>query len=159
MTSTNGTIHNGDAAAHAGIAVLKFDPTATMQFWQKATARFTRANEQLFKGLTTAARMQVELGQELMQSQMAALKHFTPGEKPEAILKTQIAHQTDEADHLFESIRKISDEIRHSFTEATRTLMEAEVPEVVESIAAAARKGDYAPARRATAVTTVETRS
>lgn len=157
MSSSNGSAHNGDASAHAGVAALKFDATATMQFWQKATARFTRANEQLFQGLTAAARMQVELGQELMHSQLTAFTHFTPGEKPESILKTQLAHQTEEAEHMFEAIRKISDEIRHSFTEATRTLMETEAPPALESIAAAAAKPDFTPARKSTAVTTVET--
>jgi hypothetical protein len=159
MTSTDGTTHTGDTSGHTSIAALKFDPTATMQFWQKATARFTRANEQLFHGLTAAARMQVELGQELLQSQVAALKHITPGENPESMLKTQLTHQTQEAEHLFKSIRKISDEIRHSFTEATRTLMETDTPEPVESIAAAARKPDYTPSRKSSAVTTVETHS
>jgi hypothetical protein len=159
MTLTNGTTNNGDASGHNGIAALKFDPSATMEFWQKATARFTRANEQLFRGLTAAARMQVELGQELVQSQMSAFKHITPGEKPETLLQSQIAHQTEETDHLFESIRKISDEIRHSFTEATRTLMETEAPAQIESVAAAARKADFTPARKSTAVTTVETHS
>jgi len=159
MTLPNGTTHNGEASGHAGIAALKFDPSATMEFWQKATARFTRANEQLFRGLTAAARLQVELGQELIQSQMSALTHMTPGEKPEEMLKSQLAHQTQEAEHLFKAIRKISDEIRHSFTEATHTLMETEIPEQVESIGAAARKPDYTPARKSSAVTTVETHS
>lgn len=159
MTSSNGSTPNGDASAHTGIAALKFDPTSTMQFWQKATARFTRANEQLFKGLTAAARMQVELGQELMQSQMSVLQHFTPGEKPEAMLKTQMAHQSEEAEHLFKAIRQISDEIRHSFTEATHTLMESDGETPAESIAAAARKPDFVPSRKSTVVTTVDSHS
>jgi hypothetical protein len=157
MSLTNGATHNGDASSHTGIAALKFDPTAAMEFWQKSASRFSRANEVLVRGFTAAAQMQVELSQELLQRQMSAFKHITPGEKPDVILKTQIAQQTEETEHLFEAIRKISDEIRHSFTEATRTLMETEAPAAAESIAAAARKPDFTPARKAAAAS-LETR-
>jgi hypothetical protein len=158
MSTTNGaTHHNGDATNHFTAAALKFDPTAAMQFWQKSAARFSRANEVLLRGFTAAAQMQVELSQELLQRQMSAFKQVTPGEKPDMILKTQMAHQTEETEHLFEAIRKISDKIRHSFTEATRTLLEGEAPELAESIVDAARQPEFTPARKSTAVA-LETR-
>jgi len=156
MSLSNGTTHNGDASGHTGIAALKFDPTAAMQFWQNSASRFSRANEVLVRGFTAAAQMQVELSQELIQRQMSAFKHITPGE-PEAMLKTQIAQQTEETEHLFEVIRKISDEIRHSFAEAARTMMEHDAPAQAESIAEAARRPDFSPARKS-ATTSLETR-
>jgi hypothetical protein len=142
---------NGNATNHFAAAAVKFDPLAALQFWQKSASRFSRANEVLVRGFTAAARLQVELGQELIQSQLSAFTQITPGEKPESILKTQIAHQTEDAHHLFEAIRKISDEIRLSFTEASRTLLETEAPAPAESIAASARKPDFTPSRKSAA--------
>jgi hypothetical protein len=79
---------------------------------------------------------------------VSAITKINPGDKPEAILKTQIVHQSEEAQHLFEAIRKISDEIAQSFTEATRTLLETEALVPAESVAAVARKPDFTPARK-----------
>jgi len=95
-------------------AIKIFDAANAMQFWTNSASRFSRANKVLVRGFTAAARMQVELGQELIQSQASAFKQITLGEKPAAMLKSQIAHQTEETEHFFEGIRKISNEIRHS---------------------------------------------
>jgi hypothetical protein len=131
-----------------GDATKLFASDNVMRFWTDSASRFSRANKVLVRGFTAAARMQVELGQELIQSQASAFKQITPREKPEAILKSQIAHQAEETEHLFEGIRKISDEIRHSFTEATRTLIATEAPAPAESVAAAARKPGFTGARK-----------
>ena len=139
---------NGDADNHFAAATVKFDPLVALRLWQKSTSRFSRANELLVRGFTAAARIQVELGQELIQSKVSAITKINPGDKPEAILKTQIVHQSEEAQHLFEAIRKISDEIAQSFTEATRTLLETEALVPAESVAAVARKPDFTPARK-----------
>jgi TRAP-type mannitol/chloroaromatic compound transport system permease large subunit len=149
MNATNGAAsQNGDATGFPNIAAVKFDPLAAMQVWQRSTARFSRANVELMHGLTAATKMQVELGQELMQRQFSALKQFSLGAKPATILNGQIAKTSEEADHLVTTVRKISDEIRLSFTQATRMLFEAEAPEADGSAVVAARKADSTPARK-----------
>jgi len=98
------TTNNG-ATNHSAAAADKFDTTVAVQFWKNDASHFSRASDVLVSGFTTAVRMQVELGQELVRSQISAFKKVAPGEKPEAILKRQIAHQTEETEHLFGSTR------------------------------------------------------
>jgi hypothetical protein len=148
MNATNGATHDGDTTTFPNITAVKFDPLAAMQLWQQSAARFGRANEQLMHGLSAAAQMQVALCQELIQQQFSLMKNLGTGEKPATVLNGQIAKTGEEANHLLTSVRKISDEIRLSFTQATRILFEAEAPEVRESVAAAARKTDFSGTRK-----------
>jgi hypothetical protein len=109
------------------------------------------------RGLTAAAQMQVELGQKLMHRQFSSVKNLSTGENPASILKGQIAKSSEETDNLVISLRKISDEIRLGFTQATRILFEEKATDAHESLAADARKTDFNGARKA--ANTVEARA
>jgi hypothetical protein len=124
---------NSDVKNRLPTATATFDPMAAMKIWQKSASRLARVREVLISGFVTTTRMEVELGQTLMQSQMSAFKHITPGEKPEAIMKAQMAHQVEDSKHVFAAMHKISEEIRQSFTEATRTLLDTEESAAVET--------------------------
>jgi hypothetical protein len=158
MNATNGTAsHNGDASTFLNIVAPKFDPLAAMHLWQQSAARFSRANEQLMRGLTAAAQMQVELGQKLMHRQFSSVKNLSTGANPVSVLNGQIAKSSEETENLVISLRKISDEIRLGFTQATRILFEEKAPDAHESLAADAGKTDFNGARKA--ANTVEARA
>ncbi len=128
-------------------AMVKFDPMEAMQLWQTSTARLSRASETVIRGMMSAAQMQMELGQELLQHQISALQLAAGGEKPEALWKAQMDHNVEDAHHLLETFQKISEEMRVSFADATRVLLENETKVESASVAEEARTPDFTPAR------------
>jgi hypothetical protein len=130
-------------------AMVKFDPMEAMQLWQTSTARLSRAGETVIRGIMSAAQMQMDLGQELLQHQISALQLAAGGEKPEALWRAQIEHSVEDTQHLLETLQKISGEIRLSFAEAARVLLESETKADTASVAEAARAPDFTPQSRA----------
>jgi len=127
-------------------AMVKFDPMEAMQLWQTSTARLSRAGETVIRGMMSAAQMQMELGQELLQHQISAFQLAAGGEKPEALWKAQMDHNVEDAQHLLETFQKISEEIRLSFADATRVLLDNETKAESASVAEEARAPDFTPA-------------
>jgi hypothetical protein len=56
-------------------------------------------------------------------------------------------HNAEDAKHLLETFHKISEEIRLSFADATRVLLETETRADSASVSEAARAPDFTPAR------------
>jgi len=139
MNASNGAGHES--------VLAKFDPMEAMQLWQTSTARLSRAGETVIRGMMSAVQMQMELGQELLQHQISALQLAAGGEKPEALWKAQIDHGVEDAQHLLETFQKISEEIRLSFADATRVLLENETKADSASVSEEARAPDFTPAR------------
>jgi hypothetical protein len=139
MNASNGGGHDS--------ALVNFDPMEAMQLWQTSTARLSRAGETVIRGMMSAAQMQMELGQELLQHQISAFQLAAGGEKPEALWKAQMDQSVGDAQHLLETFQKISEEIRLSFADATRVLLENETKADSASVSEEARAPDFAPAR------------
>jgi hypothetical protein len=139
MNAANGAGHDS--------ALVKFDPMEAMQLWQTSTARLSRAGETVIRGMMSAVQMQMDLGQEVLQHQLSAFQLAAGGEKPEALWKAQMDHSAVDAKHLLETFHKISEEIRLSFADATRVLLETETRADSASVSEAARAPDFTPAR------------
>jgi hypothetical protein len=111
-----------------GLTPAKFDATAVTAFWQSGAARWMRSCEVLMRGMAEVARLEGELGQNLLQVAMAGMKTPSLGGKPEARAHQQLDTATQEFAGLITSLRKIADESRKICNDATLALFEAASP-------------------------------
>jgi hypothetical protein len=108
--------------------VAKFDPAAITAFWQSSVARLMRSGEVFRRGMTEVARLETELGQHLLQRGMAGFKPLALGGEPEERVRAQFDHATQEFESLITSLRKIADESRNAYSDATLALFETASP-------------------------------
>jgi hypothetical protein len=123
-----------------------------MRVWQHNATRMLRANERLMNGVMSTAKLQIELGQEVLQHRLDRMNAVTQTPAPEAG-KSMIEQQTKELERLMHAMREMAEEMRTSFAEAAKLLFED-----VEDDAAALRESADATARQAQDIVTSATR-
>lgn len=121
-------------------AIGAFNTEGLMRGWQQGTMRVLRAQERIMEGMVAAARLEMRYGQELMANRLGMMKW----EMPEPGHSSSRA--TDEVDKFISVVREVTEELRTSFTEATKLLNGSET-------AAEARKAGGAARHTKTAVT------
>jgi hypothetical protein len=124
-------------APKAQIDAMKEKSGAMMEMWQGSAARMMRANERVMHGFMTAAKMEIELGKELMARRMEAFKTVAESGKPEQMLQTQYQRSVQEMEHIMETMRAVSSEMREGFSEAAKLLFENAPAEAKQFLAKA----------------------
>lgn len=133
---------NVEDAVASGADAVNHESTTMMHLWQHNATRMMRANERLMSGIMSAAKLQIELGQEVLQQRLdrMAATHATTKEDG----KSLIEQQTHEMERLMAAMREISEEMRISFAEAAKLLFED-----VEADARAMRDSSLATVKQA----------
>jgi hypothetical protein len=107
-------------AVQAGTEAVKHESGTMMRVWQHNATRMLRANERLMHGIMSAAKLQIELGQEVLQHRLDRMQAGAP----ESAGHSMIEQQTKEMERLMAAMREISEEMRISFAEAAKLLFE-----------------------------------
>src|ERR1700710_1459245 len=103
-------------------AVWSKAPANALRNWQGSTERIMRANERLMQGFMSAAKMEMEFGQEMLQQRMAAMQEYFA--QP-AAGKLPKAPDAAEIQRLMTMMRAVSEEMHESFNAAGKLLLEA----------------------------------
>jgi uncharacterized protein YukE len=112
------------SAPKAQIDAMKEKSGAMMEMWQGSAARMMRANERVMHGFITAAKLEIELGKDLMARRMEVFKTVTESGKAEHVLQSQYQRSVQEMEHIMETMRAVSTEMRDGFSEAAKLLFE-----------------------------------
>lgn len=123
----NGAAPNG-GTTHSNLTPPNFDAGAVVTFWQSSAARLMRSKEVFMRGMAEVARLEVELGQRLLQRGMVGLRMPASGEAAQDRARVQLNHATQEFESLVASMRKIGDEARGAYRDATLALFDAALP-------------------------------
>lgn len=107
-----------------GMISPKFDPAAVAAFWQSSSARLMRSTEVFIRGMVGVARLEAELGQQLLQR--GVVGHKTPSSSAaEEQAGAQAGQATQEFEKIIAGLRKIGEESRNTCREATFALFGA----------------------------------
>jgi gas vesicle protein len=106
-----------DAAQERSRATLAMMPETFVRNWQMTGLRVLRAQERMLHGMMSAARLEMQFGQDLLMNRMA---RFTP--RSENGARTDGAFQ--EFDRMIAMMREVTEELRSGFSEATQLLTE-----------------------------------
>jgi hypothetical protein len=94
-------------------------PETFVRNWQQTGMRILRAQERMLQGVTSAAKLEMRFGQELMESRLALLKWT------EQDPQSRSDHAIQEVEKILSLVRGVTEELRVSFTEATKLLADA----------------------------------
>ena len=134
-----------------GPAPATFDAAAVTALWRSHATRWMRSSQVLMRGMAEVARLEGELGRNLLQVAMAGIKTPSFGGKPGERAREQLSVAAQEFAGLIASLRKISDESRNVCNEATLALFDGASPAahlsepVVPHAAEPPTKGRLAP--------------
>ncbi len=145
--ASNGAASNG-AMPPLGVTTAKFDTTAMTTFWMSGSARLMRSSEIFMRGMTAVARLEAELGQQVLQRGMAAFRMPGLGVKPEELARTQIDQTMLDVESLMTTMRSIADEFRHTINDSTQALFDVPSTAPEPSFAASIHIEDPVPRRR-----------
>jgi hypothetical protein len=106
-----------NAAQERARAALTLMPETFVRNWQMTGLRVLRAQERMLYGMMSAARLEMQFGQDLIMNRMA---HFNARKDEEG--RSEGAFQ--ELDRLITMIREVTEELRSGFNEATQLLTE-----------------------------------
>jgi hypothetical protein len=126
-STANGAASDSDIISK-GLTSAKFDGAAITAFWQSGATRWMRSSEILMRGMAEVARLEGELGRNLLQVAMAGMKTPSFAGKPEERARDQLGTATHEFAGFVTSLRKITEESRKSCKDATLALFEAGSP-------------------------------
>ena len=104
-----------DGAQERSRATLAIMPETFVRNWQMTGLRVLRAQERMLHGMMSAARLEIQFGQDLLKNRMA---RFTPRSENRA--RTDGGFQ--EFDRMISMMRKVTEELRSGFSEATQLL-------------------------------------
>lgn len=123
MSRTTGNAHKTTTDWTA----VRFEPDSFIRYWQHSAVRMVHANERIFCGMVAAARREMELGQELVQINLAAMQPtlFTTANTDE-VESGKSARNMREVERVVTGLYEVSEEIWTSFGEATRLLLHDE---------------------------------
>ena len=124
-----------DAAQERTRAALAIMPETFVRNWQMTGLRVLRAQERMLHGMMSAARLEMQFGQDLIMNRMARFSS-----RPETGARADGAFQ--ELDRMITLMREVTEELRSGFNEATQLLTET----AEESIRDTTKK----PCRRST---------
>jgi len=111
-----------------GPSPATFDGAAITAFWKSNTARWMRSGQILMRGMAEVARLEGELGRNLLQAAMAGVKLPSIDGKPEERAREQLGIATTEFSGLIAGLRKIAEETMNVCNDATLALFEAGSP-------------------------------
>ena len=120
-----------DAAHERTRAALAIMPETFVRNWQMTGLRVLRAQERMLHGMMSAARLEMQFGQDLITSRMARLNARGENEG-----HNDGAFQ--EFDRMITMMREVTEELRSGFNEATQLLTET-ADEVIQKTGAAAQ--------------------
>ena len=107
-----------DAAQERTRAALAIMPETFVRNWQMTGLRVLRAQERMLHGMMSAARLEMQFGQDLLMNRMARF-----GSRTENGGRADGAFQ--EFDRMITMMREVTEELRSGFNEATQLLTEA----------------------------------
>jgi hypothetical protein len=135
------TAVNVEDDARSSIDSVRSESKNVTKIMQQNASRVWRANERVLRGMLSAIKLEVELGQQLLQYRLTGIEHATQEPKLENAGHKIIDHQLHEVEHLMSGMQKISEELKQIFSEATKLLFDgtdAEAKHQVEEIIEAA---------------------
>ncbi len=126
-STANGAASNSSIFSN-GLTPAKFDGAPVTAFWQAGAARWMRSSKILMRGMAEVARLEGELGRNLLQVAVAGIKTPSFGGNPEERARDQLGIATQEFSGLIASLREIADKSRNVCNDATLALFEANSP-------------------------------
>jgi hypothetical protein len=129
-STTNGAASDSGIFSK-GLTAAKIDAAAVTAFWQSGATRWLRSSEIIMRGMAQVARLEGELGRNLLQLALAGMKTPAVAGKPEEGAHAQLDTATQEFAGLITSLRKIVEESRNICNAATLALFEAGSPAAV----------------------------
>jgi hypothetical protein len=133
---------NGNGRPNGG-AREKFEPEIVWRYLKHSASRLMRANELMMRGMMNMAKRQMELGQELMQHRMSALRG-QDGEKPAGYVRVQAQQNLGSVKRVIAGLHDVTEDLTNCFNQATQSLFED-----ADEVAAAADKTAGAAVRMA----------
>ncbi len=124
MTSPNGKAALNDPTPATNEMQTRFDPAAVTAFWMSSSARMMRSSAILMQGMTEVARLEATLGQQCLQRSMSALHGSVHGAKPDQMARMEVDEAMQNVDSLITTMRKISDQFRHTLWGSTHALFD-----------------------------------
>jgi hypothetical protein len=124
-----------DAAQERTRAALTLMPETFVRNWQMTGLRVLRAQERMLHGMMSAARLEMQFGQDLIMNRM--VRFNARGEEGG---RGDGAFQ--ELDRLITMIREVTEELRSGFNEATQLLTETAdeaIQDTTKTVATAAQ--------------------
>jgi len=115
---------NTDDAVRSGADALKHENATVMHLWQDNAGRMLRANERVMHGMMSALKLEIELGQHLMDHRIGTFRQATQADKPAAAGQTVVDRYLQEMDRLAATMREVSEEMRKSFGDATKIIFD-----------------------------------
>jgi len=112
---------NPSATAAAADATRHTNATM-IHLWQDNAARLVKANERVMHGMMSALKLEIELGQQLVEHRINTFKEATQSGKPTTAGQTFIDASLQEMDRLTVTIREVSAEMRRSLGDATKII-------------------------------------
>ena len=98
-------------------AILAITPETFVRNWQLTGLKVLRAQERMLHGMMSAARLEMQFGQDLLTNRMARFNS-----RHENGARADGAFQ--EFDRMITMMREVTEELRNGFTEATQLLTE-----------------------------------
>jgi hypothetical protein len=125
------TSRHDTAAQERTRAALAIMPETFVRNWQLTGLRVLRAQERILHGMMTAARLEMQFGQDLLMNRMARLnaRGEDGGHRDGAF---------QEFDRMVTLMREVTEELRSGFNEATQLLTET-AEEAIHKTGAAAQ--------------------
>jgi hypothetical protein len=105
-----------DAAQERSRAVLAIMPETFVRNWQMTGLRVLRAQERMLHGMMSAARLEMQFGQDLIMNRMAHFNARSDNGRGEGAFQ--------ELDRMITMMREVTEELRSGFNEATQLLTE-----------------------------------
>jgi hypothetical protein len=104
----------------SGAETVKYEAKTGINIWQNNAARMIRANERIIQGIMSAAKLQIEVGQDVLRHRVDRLQNTKPDTAPHSIIE----HQTQDFQRIIGALREVSEEWRTTFAEASKLLFE-----------------------------------
>jgi len=115
---------NTNDAVHAGADALKHENATVMHLWQDNAGRMLRANERVMHGMMSAIKLEIELGQHLVEHRLNTFRQASQADKPAAAGQTMLDRYLQEMERMTATMREVSEEMRKSFGEATKIIFD-----------------------------------
>jgi len=104
----------------SGADTVKHETQTAIGIWQHNAARMMRANERIIHGFMAAAKLQIDVGQEVLRHRMDRLQTTKPDTAPHTIIEAQ----TQDFQRIIGTMREVSEELRVTFSDAAKLLFE-----------------------------------
>jgi hypothetical protein len=120
---------------NAGADAIKHENATIMRLWQDNAGRMIRANERVMHGMMSAVKLEIELGQHLVEHRINAFRQASQADKPAAAGQTVVDSFMQEMERLTATMREVSEEMRRSFGEATKIIFDHQEQNLHDAVA------------------------